>query len=441
MTRSTDAQIHDARPAPGTGRTADPSCWLVLGDGERATALTAELLAAGWRVENVLGGVSAAQQALKGPGHLPDMVVMSLDLADGDGLQMIRLLGSVHPSPAVFLLSQQQRAVIRAASRLAEVCNVPMAGVAEEPLEASGVMRQLEAWRLAPAQDGRHDPTHARTGGPPLDRDALLGVLADGRLQAWFQPQWRIRTGEIVGVEALMRAIDEDGHVILPDRLLPGLLKHGLMEAATLAILDQTAHLVADCLAQGNSLRAAVNAALDSMSDRTFCQKLPDVVAKAGLDPCWITIEVTESDTSRDIDSVIENTTRIRMLGFNLSIDDFGTSYSNMERLLAIPFSELKIDRSFVQGAQTDDTRRAIVRGCAGLGRMLGLDVVAEGIETESDLALVVDAGCSHAQGYLISPPQPAEEFQRWLAALPGMAWRPSTQLAVPNGRWSATNH
>jgi EAL domain-containing protein (putative c-di-GMP-specific phosphodiesterase class I)/CheY-like chemotaxis protein len=402
-----------------------PSCWVVMGSLVQAAPLAATLAAAGWQVGHVSVGVAQVRQALDAAPTPPDVLLMALDFEDGDGLQLIRLLGRARLAPAVFVLSHQQRAVIRAALRLAEACGVHIAGSAEQPVPAADVVQQLAAWWAArrPAAPTARPPV-AAPQAPPLDGPTLRQLLADGGLQAWFQPQLRLDTREIVGVEALMRAQDAQGHWIMPDRLLPGLAAHGLMEAATLEILRQTAAFTAGCIGHGLAISASVNASLRSMSDLAFCRQLPQIVAQAGLDPCWITIEVTESDTTDDLADVIENTARIRMLGFNLAIDDFGVAYSSLSQLSFIPFSELKIDRAFVQGLHLDATRRGIVQGCATLGRLLRLEVVAEGVETPEELAAVAAAGCTRVQGYLVARPMPAAAMRDWLDRWPELVWQ-----------------
>ena len=369
-------------------------------------------------------GLAELLRALDAAPTPPDVLLMALEFGDGDGLQLIRMLGRVPRAPAVFVLSHQQRAVIRAALRLADACGVPTAGSAEEPVPAADVVQRLAAWWGSARQAGPGRPALAAQPQAPLDGPALRHLLADGGLQAWFQPQLRLDTREIVGVEALMRARDAQGQLITPDRLLPGLAAHGLMEAATLEMLRQTAAFTAGCIGQGLAISASVNASLRSMSDLVFCRQLPQIVAQAGLDPCWITVEVTESDTTDDLAEVMENTTRIRMLGFNLAIDDFGVAYSSLAQLSVIPFSELKIDRAFVQGLHLDATRRGIVQGCATLGRLLKLEVVAEGVETADELAAVAAAGCTRVQGYLVARPMSAPDMRDWLARWPDLVWQ-----------------
>ena len=404
-------------------------CWVAVSDPDRAIELAQALAAAGWRVDRVLDSVASVLDGLGDCGNPPDLLVMSLRYRDGDGLHLIRSLPGAGQGPAICVVSHQQRAVIKAALKLAEVLGVVVAGSAEEPVAAAEVARRLLGFR---AEAGRPALASAATlaqaavqAGAPLGR-ADLRALLDGRLlQAWMQPQLRLKSREIVGFEALMRAPDGCGGWVMPERLLPGLAQHGLLEDATLQMLQQAVHFVADCLGRGLAISASVNVSLGSMSDPAFCRALPEVLALSGLDPSWITIEITETDALDDLAHVIENTARIRMLGFNLAIDDFGLAYSGLSQLESIPFSELKLDRCFVQNLHLDLRKQAILRGCASLGQLLDLRVVAEGVETLLELDMVAKVGCTHVQGYLVARPSPPGRALQWLASLPYSVWRP----------------
>ena len=397
-------------------------CWIVLCDAARSADHAAALASAGWHVDRIFHSVTSAMAALRAQADAPDLVLMSLGFADGDGdgLQLIRSLAQEARPPAVFVVSHQQRAVIKAALTLATICGVAVAGSAEEPVTAAEVARRLQGFKPPPIRSSA-----ARPQEPPLGFADLRSLMVGGGLQAWMQPQLRLHSSEIVGFESLMRARDDAGRVITPDRLLPGLVEHGLLEEATLMILRQTVAYVAECLERGMAISASVNVSLTSMSHPAFCRALPEIVEQVGLDPSWITLEITESDAMEDLAHVIENTARIRMLGFNLAIDDFGVAYSSLSQLSYIPFSELKVDRAFVQDIHRDPRKQAIVRGCAALGRFLDLDVVAEGVETVHELEAVAAAGCTRVQGYLVSRPMPPAAMTDWLGALPDLVWRP----------------
>jgi len=264
----------------------------------------------------------------------------------------------------------------------------------------------------------RPAPPRARPCPVELDRDELLELFDRGALHPWMQPKLRLSSSEIVGFEALMRAHDAQGQLIMPDRLVSALTRHNLLDQATLRMAKQTVDFVAACLGDGMAICASINVSMQSLGNLAFCKELAAAVEHAELDPSWITIEITETDAMADLASVIENTARIRMLGFNLAIDDFGTAYSSLFQLSRIPFSELKIERAFVTDIEHDSGKQAIVRACCQLGAGLGLHVVAEGVETAAELDHVRRAGCSQIQGYYVARPMPAAQAHEWLGRL-----------------------
>ncbi len=398
------------------GRRPAGRCWIALRDQGRARTLEDALLAQHWQVDRRFCSVAALGRALASE-QPPALLVLGLGFDDGDALQLIRALRGRPDAPALYIVSRQQRAVIKAAVALAQACGLCVVGAAEEPVAATMVAADLSMPRVWPTR-------HLAAGAVAALGAADLRRLIDRQaLQVWAQPQMLLRTREIVGFEALMRGVAEDGAVLKPDDLVPALSAHGLLAEATLMLLDQTARLVAAALQRGQAVTGSVNVSLRSMSDTAFCRELPRILERHGLDPCWITIEITETDAMRELTEVVENTARVRMFGFRLSIDDFGSGYSSLSQLLAIPFSELKLDRSFIQDLDTDPRKQAVVRCCAELGRSLGLEVVAEGVETSAEQHAVETCGCTHVQGYRLAKPMPSGRALDWLGALPNQVW------------------
>ncbi|MGM9486737.1 EAL domain-containing protein [Ideonella sp. YS5] len=397
--------------AAGDAR-AGHSAWVVINDAHHAWSIAQALQDAGWRLCGVSTGLKGAHDLLRSSQRLPELIVCGLRFDDGDGFQLIRALAVRPNAPALFFASHQQRAVIKAATALAQACGVPVAGVAEQPADAASVVDALAGF----------EPPRPRSRiaavAPPLDREELLSIFDRGALSPWLQPKVRVDTHEVVGFEALMRARDEAGELILPDRLISSLSAHGLLDQATMHMARQTVDFVGNCLSEGLAISASINVAMQSLTNLALCQELARTAQAIDLDPSWITIEITETDAMSDLAQVIENTGRIRMLGFNLAIDDFGTAYSSFFQLSRIPFSELKIERAFTKGLQQDAGHQAIVRACAQLGASLGLHVVAEGVETPAELEWVRRCGCTQVQGYLISRPMPPAEAYEWLRGL-----------------------
>ena len=420
------APLAEADAAQGLVR---PLAWVAAADATLARGLARELMRRGWRVGLVTTRATQLLRGLKADvldAALPQLLVCGLRFEDGDAFQLIRELGERAQSPALMLVSHQQRAVIRAALSLAEKHGLRVAGVSELPSEIGDIVDQSEKGLRA---FGNPLPP-PRKPLPPLTGEELQALLDNRRILPFFQPKMRMDTREVVGFEALMRAIDAEGRLVTPDRLIEPLVQHGLLGPATLQLTQQTVDFVAACLRQGMGISASINVSLSLMSDPVFCPALLSLVEASGVDPSWITLEITETEAMSDLATVIEQTGRIRMFGFNLSIDDFGTAYSSFFHLSQIPFSELKIERAFVQDIHQDATKRAIVGACAHLGRSLGLHVVAEGVETADELRSIGDAGCSEAQGFLIARPMPAEQALGWLADLHDQRSAPEVRVS-----------
>ena len=388
------------------------TAWVAIADAAQAGCIAHALAATGWHVPRVAHGCNEIRALMHALLPLPDVLVTGLRFDDGDALRLIRELGVLPGAPAIFLASHQQRAVLKAAQSLTEVCGLRFAGLSERPGDAASVAEALAHFRPAAPR------LRAATVPAPLERDEVCRLMAQEHLFPWMQPKVRLDTLEVIGVEALMRGVDACGRLVTPDRLIPVLTKYGLLDEATLHVARQTADFVARCLGEGMAISASINVSMTSLARLDFCQQLEKIVQDAGLDPSWITLEITETDAMSDAIQVAENTARIRMLGFNLAIDDFGTAYSSLDQLARIPFSELKIERAFVTGALHHPGKRASLAACAMLGTSLGLQVVAEGVETLDDLACVRQAGCTHLQGYLVSRPIPVGQMLDWLRGL-----------------------
>ena len=401
---------------------SDPACievtepqrtaWVVISGRADAAAIAAILSDTGWVVLHAVHEIAEVDALFARDERAPDLIVTGLRFCDGDGFQLIRKLARHSRQSAIFVVSHQQRAVIKTAAALADACGLTLAGIAELPLDPGTLHRSLAEFKPRKPLPLRVVPPAA------LSHDALTSLLDREGLETWLQPKLRISSMEVVGFEALMRARDDEGAMIAPERMVAAFGAHGLIDRATLAIARHTIDFVARCLGQGMAVSASINVSMQSLSNLAFCRALADAVESVQLDPSWITIEITETDAMADLASVIENTGRIRMLGFNIAIDDFGTAYSSLFQLSRIPFSELKIERAFVTGVDRDSAKQAIVAACAKLGTSLGLHVVAEGVETAAELEYVTRVGCAQIQGYLVARPMPTVEALEWLLDL-----------------------
>jgi diguanylate cyclase len=251
-----------------------------------------------------------------------------------------------------------------------------------------------------------------------LDRLALAADLraAFGRDELWlaFQPQVDIATGRISGAEALIRWKHPTRGEIPPGVLLPIAERTGLMPQLTLWVLEHAVAQAAQWRRVGLDIHVAVNVSAIVLVDATLPDRIAETLARHALTPDNLCVEVTEDAVMRDTSRAIAILERIKASGVEISVDDFGTGQSSLEQLKNVPADELKLDRSFVLGMVDDPQDAAIVGSVVGLGRALGLRVVAEGVETAQVWQRLAELGCDVAQGFGLARPMPAAQFERW---------------------------
>jgi diguanylate cyclase (GGDEF)-like protein len=250
-------------------------------------------------------------------------------------------------------------------------------------------------------------------------RLALVGELRsaidNNEFLIHYQPKVDLRTGEVKGVEALLRWEHPLRKLVPPDEFIPLAEHTGLIDALTSYVLDQALRDVHGWREQGSNLKVAVNLSARSLLDNEFPAQVSAALRKWKVPPASLTLEITESTILSDPTRAAGVLNTLSRMGVELSIDDFGTGYSSLVHLRRLPLKELKIDKSFVLNMSIDDNDRVIVRSLVDLGRNLGLQVVAEGVETEEVWNALLKLGCDYAQGFYNSRPMPAEQLTRWL--------------------------
>jgi diguanylate cyclase (GGDEF)-like protein/PAS domain S-box-containing protein len=248
-----------------------------------------------------------------------------------------------------------------------------------------------------------------------LDRD-LRRALARGELALVYQPQVNLRTGRIVGVEALMRWHHPHLGLVPPSRFIPIAEESGLISAlGTWALRDAClAMQVWDSSGRGPQ-RVALNVSLRQLQHDDLAHIVSCVLAETGLAAGRLELELTEAALLHEDERLAEGLARLRALGVGLALDDFGTGYSSLSRLRQHPIQRLKLDRSFVRGIMSNRSDTAVAQAIIDLARELALTVVAEGVETAEQMAVLRGLGCEEGQGFLIGRPLPAREVASML--------------------------
>ena len=226
----------------------------------------------------------------------------------------------------------------------------------------------------------------------------------------------------MVGVEALVRWQHPEQGIIYPEHFLPLVEQSSMMNVLTRWVLEKAVKQGQLCQGAGFSMDVSVNMSALDITGLMLPEQLAELLDDNKLDATHLTLEITESALMGKLVTSLDILTRLRLKGINLSIDDFGTGYSSLSQLHRIPFSELKIDRSFVSKMGEDNEARAIVKTCIMLGHELNMRVVAEGVETEQQLELLKQMGCDLAQGYFIAKPMSGSELMNWAKTKIGRA-------------------
>jgi diguanylate cyclase (GGDEF)-like protein len=251
------------------------------------------------------------------------------------------------------------------------------------------------------------------------DQLSLLGELRraveQDELRLYFQPKMELRTNRVAGAEVLLRWQHPTRGLLSPAEFIPFAEQTGFIRRLTRWTLDHAIAQGALWHRAGHALSLAVNISAEDMGDPRFASRVAAMLTRHQLPPALLTLELTESGFIEDPARALELLHAIAVFGVNLSIDDFGTGYSSLSHLARMPVHEVKIDRSFIQGLESDPEFATVVRSAIDMGHALGLKVVAEGIETEAAAARLSEFGCDIAQGFLYAKPMPLEALDAWL--------------------------
>ena len=275
---------------------------------------------------------------------------------------------------------------------------------------------------------------HERVAHRLAVETALYRALDRRELRLFHQPILDLQSGDVVGFEALMRWQQADGTIVSPAEFIPIAEDTGTIVPigswALLEALSQLRRWIDDGVCSP-SATMSVNVSPRQLSDTNFPAIVSEALTRSGVSPQLLWLEVTESVMIAEPELALATLRRLRSLGVRVALDDFGTGYSSLSLLQKFPLQRIKIDRAFVHGVADNPNDRSLVRTIIAMGRSLGLDMVAEGVESVHQLQVLSDLGCSKAQGFLISHPVPPDAMRSTVAALERLGQFPGLRPSV----------
>ncbi|MEM6666744.1 MAG: EAL domain-containing response regulator [Pseudomonadota bacterium] len=358
-------------------------------------------------VEKAASG-RAALAIVEARGGSIDLVVTDLNMPDTDGLQFIRSLADVGFSGDLIIVSGEDQDVLHAARDLAGKHGLNVLGALRKPVDPLKIAALLSV-------ESEGGPARQARSMPDFSADDVASAISRRAIRAVFQPKVAARTGEVTGFEALARWQHPDHGVISPDVFVPICEAAGLVPDLTFSILQDSLALLSRLPAHWSKLSIAINTDAETVREIDFPDRATQACQSYGIQNSRLTFEVTERSLLDENVASIEVLARLRMAGYGVSVDDFGTGHTNLRQLCVYPFTELKIDRSFLADCRKDHRHMTCLHAIANLGKALGLEVIAEGIETDEELALVERIGVDALQGYLFARPMSSGDILRWL--------------------------
>jgi PAS domain S-box-containing protein len=337
-----------------------------------------------------------------------DLLISDLNMPCMDGIEFLRHLADNNYRGGLIIVSGVEEQLLQTTAKMAQAKGMNLRGIIKKPVTRSALLQLLASpYGTTAASSAQHEKI-------VITPDDIQEGIRRNEFEIHFQPKVDAATLCVVGMECLARW-QHKGQMIPPDVFIDMAERHGLIGSLSELVITKALIGGARLAEAGYDLTIAINLSANCLSDIRLPEFILASVQVTGFKAENLILEITETGVMADIATALDVMTRLRLKGFKLSIDDFGTGYSSMEQLQRIPFGELKLDKSFVQGASEETMARAILASSIEMARKMKLSTVAEGVETQTDLDLVRGLGCDLVQGWYIAKAMPLEQLLVWL--------------------------
>jgi len=339
----------------------------------------------------------------------PDILLTDLEMPDIDGVELLRVVAEQNLAKAVLIVSSHESAILTSVDDMARQCGLRVLGVVQKPLALANLRTTLERFELPADVADESPPTLALSVA-----DIRRGV-ASREFVLHYQPKVTTTGGVLKGAEALVRWQHPQYGLLSPVSFIPLAEQSGAIDELTDCLLDLALMQLQAWHARGLAIAVAVNLSARSLSRLDLADRIAASAAAVRVEPRFLVLEITETALMADLAMSLETLARLRLKGFSLSIDDFGTGFSSLQQLSRVPATEVKIDRSLVHGAADNPTMQALLKNIIDMVKKLKMKSLGEGPDNEADWRLLRDLGCDMAQGYYVAKPMPAGKLVEWL--------------------------
>ncbi|MCY1283856.1 Chemotaxis response regulator protein-glutamate methylesterase [compost metagenome] len=339
-----------------------------------------------------------------------EAIILDLEMPGMDGIQVLHELARLGLDTAVIVASARESVLLSVVENMGKSLGLHLLGVLQKPLLHDQLVTSLSRFstmRQRAEQEGKLE-------GPELSEEDIQRALRDEEFVAYFQPKMALSDGAFKGVEALIRWQHPEHGLLMPGSFIDLIERSRYISEMTLQMLEMSLRHCRIWHDAGHPLSFSINVSARSLADSRLADAIVERVTASGIEPRFVILEITESAIMTDLSTTLGTLARLRLKGFGLSVDDYGTGFSCMLQLSRVPCSELKVDRAFVNGASQSPHLRILLESALDIARKLNLRVVAEGVETRADWQLLRELGCGEAQGYFIAKPMPGEAMLAW---------------------------